>query len=95
MNHHRSHLRLGLAALALVLLMGLGVGSASAGSNPPKRITVNAALHSVYCGLGVCCGAAEAFYQGHYYDTGARGYCRWFRPLAEGQVVRATLTLGW
>lgn len=84
-----------LAVAGLVLIIGLAALPASAGSNPPRRITVYAPVHSVWCNLGVCCGAVDAMYAGHYYDAGPRGYCRWFRPLAEGQVVRATLTLGW
>lgn len=80
---------------ALVLFLVLSCGAAAADRYPPRRIAVDAPVHAVYCLGPCCCGSVEATYRGHYYDAGAKGYCRWFRPLRDGQVVRATLTLVW
>ena len=93
--HNRTIRRRTIVA-ALVLVITLSVAApASAGTKPPARIRVTAPVHSVYCWLGCCCGTVEASYAGHYYDTGAQLYCRWFRPLTDGQLVTATLTLSW
>lgn len=76
--------------LAVLLLWALAdVADASSGVPPTIHATVQ--LQSVYCAGPCCCGYAAIVYRGHYYDTG--GYCKWFRPLANGQRVTTTLRL--
>jgi hypothetical protein len=93
MSHQRRRLSIALAVLALALL--LATRSAAAGGDPPRYITVRAPVRGVVCAVGVCCGVVEATYRGHTYDAGPRGYCRWLRPLGEGQLVTARLRLVW
>jgi hypothetical protein len=83
--------RLWAAGVALVLV--LAVQGAGAGSELPRSIVVDAPVQHVVCKAGCCCGSVSVRYQGHWYDTGWKGYCRWFRGLREGQIVRARLML--
>ena len=55
------------------------------GGNPPPTLTVTAPIQHVYCGGPCCCGDVTVRYQGRYY--GDPSYCRWFRPLKNGQLV--------
>ena len=79
-----------LAVLALASCLLTGPVASAAGDYPPRTIRATVQLSSVYCAAGCCCGQAATIYRGHWYST-PRGYCKWFRPLREGQVVTTTL----
>lgn len=84
-----------LVFLALVALPAVHAEPAPApdpGYQPPASITVSVRLTDVYCSGPCCCGAVQATYHNHLYDR-QLGYCRWFRPLRNGQVVTTTLWL--
>lgn len=57
----------------------------------PEFITVYAPVTNVACLGPCCCGDVTVMYRYHWY--GNPSYCRWFRPLRDGQQVRATLRL--
>lgn len=82
----------GLVLGLLVLSTPARAAVPAGGSQPPASITAAVPVTSVYCSLGVCCGATQVIYRGHWYDR-PRGYCRWFRPLTDGQIVTTTLWL--
>jgi len=73
-------------ALSLLLSVGAGLGV-------PPTIRAAIELRNVYCAGPCCCGTGSAWYAGREYDTGVMGYCKWFRPLRDGQTVVATLRL--
>lgn len=82
-------------AAVLILLFGLVFPAAAepaAGYAPPASIVAPVRLTNVYCTGPCCCGQAQLVYRGYWYDR-PLGYCRWFRPLVEGQVVTTTLWL--
>lgn len=92
-NHLAPSLRIALAAFALaalLILCGLVLNANAASDYPPRSITVPVTLTNVVCKAGCCCGLAATVYRGHWYST-PRGYCKWFRPLRNGQTVTTTL----
>lgn len=100
MYHNKSGVSRLLVIVALALgLASVGPGASSVtagggdGEDVPRVITVNAPVQRVYCSMGCCCGSVSVRYHGHWYDTGPRGFCRWFRPLRDGQIVRARVWL--
>ena len=80
--------RLLVALTSLALLLPACVGADDA---LPRKITVTAPVRYVNCAGPCCCGEVTVIYRGHYY--GNPSYCRWFRPLTEGQNVTTTVTL--
>lgn len=72
----------------LFLLWQVAIRTTAAAEWPPRSITVRAPLQNVVCANGLCCGSAEVRYRGDYY---LGQYCRWFRTLRDGQVVRLTV----
>jgi hypothetical protein len=81
------------AAAIYLLAVLLAEAAPAAGGNPPLSIYVAAPLTGVNCAGPCCCGDLWAVYRGHRY--GRASFCRWFRPLREGQIVTTTLTLAW
>lgn len=84
------------ALIGLVVLLAflfLFATSADAASGVPPTIKAAITLRNVNCAGPCCCGTGSAWYAGREYDTGIVGYCKWFKPLHDGQVVVATLRL--
>lgn len=81
-----------LAILALVALPVVEGAPAGDDGYPPASITATVPVRGVVCKLGCCCGSVSLVYMGHWYDR-PLGYCRWFRPLRNGDLVTTTLYL--
>ncbi len=84
---------LALALLIWLLSAGQGQAAPLGGHMPPATIWQAVALTDVYCAGPCCCAHPWTYYQGHLYDSGVMGYCKWFRPLRNGDVVTLRLYL--
>lgn len=82
---------LALAALLILLaLVAIPVTEAAPAAErvpPGTRVTITGPAQNVACGLGCCCGYVQGVYHGETYGG---AYCRWFRPLRDGQTVTLT-----
>lgn len=82
------------ALLILLALVALPVTEAAPAADrvadrvaPGTRVTITGPAQNVACGLGCCCGYVQGVYRGETYGG---AYCRWFRPLRDGQTVTLT-----
>jgi hypothetical protein len=74
------------AVVALLIVLALVALPADA-ADGPAVVTIRGPVQHVSCGLGCCCGLVQGTYQGRTYGG---AYCRWFRPLREGETVTKT-----
>lgn len=77
-----------LAALSLLLL---SAAITEAGVIAPKVIHSVGIVSDVNCIGPCCCGTVYKVYQGWYYERFS--YCRWFKPLKDGDRVTTTMAL--
>lgn len=77
-----------LAALSLLLL---SAAITEAGVIAPKVIHSVGIVSDVNCIGPCCCGTVYKVYQGWYYERFS--YCRWFKPLKNGDRVTTTMAL--
>jgi hypothetical protein len=79
------------AAVLCAALLWPAVVHAGAGEPLPRTLRVTAPLSYVSCSGPCCCGEVTVRKYGRYY--GDASYCRWFRPLRDGQLVTTTVSL--
>lgn len=78
-------------ALAFWVLTAVVAEAGSAGPNDmPRMLVVTGKLQWVTCAGPCCCGTLATTYQGHWYEG---TYCKWFRPLRDGQTVHGRVYL--
>lgn len=87
------YLKGALVCFVILIVLCVAVLAVNAGNSVPTSIVARVQLQGVSCAGPCCCGWAATLYRGHWYDTGVMGYCRWFRPLRDGQWVTTTLRL--
>jgi len=78
-----------LAAVICAVLLALSAGAASADGATPYKIRTTGRLSEVNCAGPCCCGTVSTIIGHVRYE--ASGYCRWFRPLRNGQTVTTML----
>lgn len=79
-----------LAAVICAVLLALSAGAASADDGTlPYKVRTTGRLSEVSCAGPCCCGTVSTIIGHVRYE--ASGYCRWFRPLRNGQTVTTML----
>lgn len=79
-----------LLVLAVAAAHAAPAGGAAGPTTLPRSLTGSGQVQSVYCAGPVCCGSLVVRYQGYRYTA---EYCRWFRPLRNGDSVSTTVYL--
>ena len=79
-----------IATVVAAVLLAITASAASADSGDlPFKIRTSGKLSEVSCAGPCCCGTVTATIGHVRYE--AIGYCKWFRPLRNGDTVRTML----